>query len=76
MQIDPHIAKCKRKLSSRLPRCLSNEEHDTPRISLFELFDGPSVIRQMQRSRQVEEMPGPLDRSYEHKSRGLESRYI
>lgn len=48
MQIDPHIAKCKRKLSSRLPRCLSNEEHDTPRISLFELFDGPSVIRQMQ----------------------------
>ena len=47
MQIDPHIAKCKRKLSSRLPRCLSNEEHDTPRISLFELFDGPSVIRQM-----------------------------
>ena len=47
MQIEPHIAKCKRKLSSRLPRCLSNEEHDTPCISLFALFDGPSFGEDM-----------------------------
>lgn len=74
MAIDPHIAKCKRKLSSRLPRCLSNEEHDTP-ASLFLHYLTDRHLSVKCSSRQIEDMPGPPDRSYEHKSRH-ESRYI